>query len=56
MCRKDMTQNFFFQKDFDTRQAEVVNRQIDAEMVTINPLNYQWEQEIIHIANAIASK
>lgn len=47
---------FFFQKDFDTRQAEVVNRQINAEMVTINPLNYQWEQEIIHIANAIASK
>ena len=47
---------FFYQKEFDSRQAEVVNEQIGAEMVVINPLNYQWNHEMLIIADAIASK
>ena len=47
---------FFYQKEFDSRQAEVVNEQIGAEMVIINPLNYQWNHEMLIIADAIASK
>lgn len=47
---------FFYQKEFDNRQAEVVNEQIGAEMVTINPLNYQWNQEMLIIADAIATE
>ena len=47
---------FFYQKEFDNRQAEVVNGQIGAEMVIINPLNYQWNHEMLIIADAIASK
>jgi zinc transport system substrate-binding protein len=47
---------FFYQKEFDSRQAEVVNEQIGAEMVIINPLNYRWNHEMLIIADAIASK
>lgn len=47
---------FFFQQEFDSRQASVVNDQIGAEMITINPLNYEWETEIRRIIDAIASK
>lgn len=47
---------FFYQKEFDNRQAEVINEQIGAEMVTIDPLNYQWNHEMLIIADAIASK
>lgn len=47
---------FFFQKEFDSRQAQVVNEQIGAEMVPVNPLNYKWNEEMLIIADAIASK
>lgn len=52
----DSVKVFFFQKEFDTRQAQVVNEQIGAEMVTINPLDYKWRDEMLIIADAIASK
>ncbi|MCM1519141.1 MAG: zinc ABC transporter substrate-binding protein [Pseudoflavonifractor sp.] len=52
----DSAKVFFFQKEFDTRQARVVNEQIGAEMVTINPLDYKWRDEMLIIADAIASK
>ncbi len=45
---------FFYQKDFDGRQAETISDQIGAEKVSINPLNYEWEEEITAIADAIA--
>lgn len=47
---------FFFQKEYDSQQASVLNDQIGAEMITINPLNYEWETEIRRIIDAIASK
>lgn len=46
---------FFFQKDFDSRQASAINEQIKADEVSINPLSYAWEDEMIKIADAIAS-
>lgn len=54
-AREDSVRVFFFQKEFDTRQAQAVNEQIGAKMVTINPLNYDWDEEMLIIANAIAS-
>lgn len=47
---------FFFQKEFDSQQASVLNDQIGATMITINPLSYEWEAEIRRIVDAIASK
>lgn len=47
---------FFFQKEFDSQQASVLNSQVGAEMITINPLSYEWEAEIRRIVDAIASK
>lgn len=46
---------FFFQKDMDSRQAQAVNQQIGAEIVNINPLSYDWKEQILIIADAIAS-
>ena len=54
-AREDSVRVFFFQKEFDARQAQSVNEQIGAKMVTINPLNYDWDEEMLIIANAIAS-
>lgn len=44
----------FVQKEFNSRQVETFAQEVGAEVVTINPLNYNWEQEMIEIAHAIA--
>ena len=46
----------FFQKDVDSRQATVANEQIGATLVNINPLNYNWEEEITVIADAFSQQ
>ena len=45
---------FFFQKDFDSRQISAINAELQADEVDINPLTYNWDEEIIKIADAIA--
>lgn len=47
---------FFFQKEFDSRQAESINQEIGTTMVTINPMNYSWDTELKQIADALTSK
>ncbi|MBR5843502.1 MAG: zinc ABC transporter substrate-binding protein [Bacteroidaceae bacterium] len=44
----------FVQQEFNPRQVETFARELNAEVVTINPLNYDWATEIINIAHAIA--
>lgn len=54
-----MTRNadvFFFQQEFDSRQASEINRQIGAEMIIINPMNPDWETEIMKVADALHRK
>ncbi len=55
-ARRHNAKVFFFQKEFDSQQASVLNEQIGATMITINPLSYDWETEIRRIIDAIASK
>ncbi|MDE6394213.1 MAG: zinc ABC transporter substrate-binding protein, partial [Duncaniella sp.] len=47
---------FFFQKDIDSRQVSAINSELQSDEVNINPLSYQWEEEIIRIADAIATR
>ena len=46
---------FFFQKDIDSRQVSAINSELQSDEININPLSYQWEDEIMRIADAIAS-
>ncbi len=45
---------FFFQKEFDSSQAESINSSMGSRLVEINPLDYDWEAQLINIANEIA--
>ncbi|MBD5323138.1 MAG: zinc ABC transporter substrate-binding protein [Duncaniella sp.] len=47
---------FFFQKDIDSRQVSAINSELQSDEVNINPLSYQWEEEIIRIADALAGR
>lgn len=53
-ANKENARLFFYQKDVDSRQALSINEQLGAELVEIQPLSYEWEKEILNIANAIA--
>ncbi len=44
---------FFYQRDFDSRQAAAFNKHINAVIVEINPMNGNWEDEINLIVNSL---
>ncbi len=45
---------FFFQKEFDSRQAKSINDQIGSRLVTIDPLAYDWMSQLETIANELS--
>ncbi|MGN1246141.1 MAG: metal ABC transporter solute-binding protein, Zn/Mn family [Muribaculaceae bacterium] len=55
-ARESGARVFFYQKEFDTRQIATINEQIGARLVTINPMNYEWEEELRNIADALATE
>jgi zinc transport system substrate-binding protein len=44
---------FFFQKEYDSRQAQSLNDVLKARMVTINPLAYNLNQELSNIVDEL---
>ncbi len=46
----------FIQAEFDTKNAEIIANEISAKIVPINLLSYDWEGEMIKVANTIAGK
>lgn len=52
-ARNEGVRVFFFQKEFDSRQAEIINKELETELITINPLAYDWEKELDGIVSAL---
>lgn len=46
----------FIQKEFDTENALQLSREINGEMVVIDPLDYNWKNQIVQIAQKLASQ
>jgi len=44
---------FFYQRDFDSRQASALNSHVGAKVVEINPMNENWEDEINLVVSAL---
>ncbi len=53
-ARKHETQVVFIQQEFDRKNAELIARETGCKLITINPLNYRWDEEMIRIAKALA--
>ena len=51
--RQDSVKVFFFQKEFDSRQAQTLNQEMQTELITINPLDYEWEKQLDGIVSAL---
>lgn len=54
-CRREKVNIIFVQPEFDRRNAELIARQIDARVVAVNPLSYDWEQEMLHAARELCA-
>lgn len=54
-CKEKKVKTVFIQKEFDSRNAEIIAREIGAEVMEINPLNYHWDAEMRHIAKVLGN-
>jgi zinc transport system substrate-binding protein len=41
------------QQQFDIQKANTIAKEIDGKAITINPLNYNWEEEMMNIATEL---
>lgn len=46
----------FIQQEFDTKNAETVAEAINGKTIRINLLSYNWDEEMIKIAKALAQE
>lgn len=46
----------FVQQEFDTRNAKLIADELGAGIVPINPLSYDWHEEMINVARALAKQ
>lgn len=53
-AREDSVKVFFFQKEYDSRQAADINEEIGSKMVYINPLDYDIFSQMTLIADELA--
>lgn len=44
----------FIQQEFDQKNAELIAKETNCNLVVINPLDYDWKKELIRIAHALA--
>ena len=52
-CRQHDVNVIFVQKEFDIQHSRLVANELDAQVVVINPLSYDWKGEMLNIAKTL---
>ena len=52
-CRKEHAHTIFVQQEFDQRNAQLIADELGVHIVSINPLSYDWANEMVNIAKAL---
>lgn len=52
-AREEGIQVIFIQAEFDQKNAETISLETGCRLVVINPLSYNWKEELLKIANAL---
>ena len=52
-CRNENVHTIFVQQEFDQRNAQLIANELGVNIVSINPLSYDWVKEMIWIAEAL---
>ena len=53
-CRRDSVRVIFIQKEHSGRAARRISEATGIPVVEINPLSYQWDEQMVNIAKALA--
>ncbi|MDR1403176.1 MAG: zinc ABC transporter substrate-binding protein [Tannerellaceae bacterium] len=53
-AKEHQTKVVFIQQEFDRKNAELIAKETGCRLVTINPLAYNWSEEMIHIGKSLA--
>ena len=48
------TKIIFIQQEFDKKNAELIAKETGCKLVQINPLSYNWKDEMINLAKVLA--
>ena len=54
VCQAENVGVIFVQPEFDKRNAETIAQQTGTKVIPINPLSYDWEEEMLNVAKALA--
>lgn len=55
-AQKENIKTIFIQEEFDKKNAETIAKETGCKIITINPLSYNWKEEMIKIAKALANE
>lgn len=53
VCKEEGVHVIFVQPEFDRRNAEIIAQQTGTKVIPINPLSYEWEKEMINVAQSL---
>ncbi|HAQ20638.1 MAG TPA: cation ABC transporter substrate-binding protein [Prolixibacteraceae bacterium] len=56
LARDQNIRVIFIQKEFDAENALQLSREIGGEVITIDPLDYNWEKQMLDISEKIAAQ
>lgn len=54
LAKAEKINTVFIQKGYDEKNAQVIAQEIGADVFTVNPMAYDWSDELIRIANLLA--
>jgi len=55
-AKADSVKVFFYQRDYDSRQAQAISSSVGARLVPVNPGSYEWEQELNIIVDELIKR
>ena len=53
LCKREKAQVIFVQQEFDQRNAQLIADELGIKVVSINPLSYDWAEEMVRVAQAL---
>ena len=56
LAKTENIKTVFVQQEFDVKNTQVIAKEIGAKSHTINPLTYEWDEELIRIAKILAAQ
>ena len=55
-AKEKQIKTIFIQEEFDKKNAEIIAKETGCKLIPINPLSYQWKEEVIRIAKALSDE